>query len=58
VALAFVLQVLPQVFVAPTAGVINDRMSRRRVMIIADWTRAFIVLGMVLVRSVEWVWFL
>src|SRR5579872_5347957 len=37
VAFAFVLQVLPQFFVAPTAGVINDRLSRRRVMMVADW---------------------
>ena len=51
VALAFVLQVLPQFFIAPTAGVINDRMSRKRVMIFADWCRAFIVLCMLLVRS-------
>ncbi|HEV1286146.1 MAG TPA: MFS transporter, partial [Bryobacteraceae bacterium] len=35
VALAFLMQVLPQVFTAPTAGVINDRISRRKVMIFA-----------------------
>jgi len=58
VALAFVLQVLPQFFVAPTAGVLNDRTSRKRVMIVADWCRAFIVLGMLLVRSPQWVPFL
>lgn len=58
VALAFVLQVLPQIFVAPTAGVLNDRLSRRRVMIFADWTRALIVLGMLLVRTPSLVWFL
>jgi MFS family permease len=37
---AFVLQVLPMTFAAPTAGVINDHMSRRKVMIFADWVRA------------------
>src|SRR5687768_12759194 len=58
VALAFVLQVLPQFVVSPAAGVINDRLSRKRVMIAADWTRAAIVLTMVLVRSPEWIWFL
>jgi MFS family permease len=58
VALAFVLQVLPQFFFAPTAGVINDRMSRKRVMIFADWCRAIIVLGMLLVRSPQFVPFL
>ncbi|HLJ51320.1 MAG TPA: MFS transporter [Bryobacteraceae bacterium] len=58
VAFAFVLQVLPQFFVAPTAGVINDRLSRRRVMMVADWTRAVIVLCMVLVRGPQLVWLL
>lgn len=49
VALAFVVQVLPQSFVAPIAGVINDRASRKRVMIAADLARSVIVLGMLLV---------
>jgi MFS family permease len=46
IALAFVLQVLPQFFVAPAAGIVNDRASRRRVMIAADLARAVIVLAM------------
>ena len=58
VALAFVLQVLPQFLISPTAGVLNDRVSRKRMMIMADWARAVIVLAMVLVRSPEWIWFL
>ena len=45
---AFVLQVLPMTFAAPTAGVINDHMSRRTVMIFADWARA-VVTGLMLV---------
>ena len=53
VALAVVLQMLPQFFVAPAAGVINDRMSRKRVMILADLARAVIVLLMLVVRSRE-----
>ncbi len=36
VALAIVLQVLPQFFVSPAAGVLNDRVSRKKVMIAAD----------------------
>jgi MFS family permease len=51
VALAFLMQVLPQVFMAPTAGVINDRISRRKVMIFADCARAGIVLSMILVHT-------
>ena len=58
IAIAFVLQVLPQFFMAPTAGVLNDRLSRRRLMMFADWMRAAIVLCMVLVRGPQMVWFL
>src|SRR5258706_11256772 len=46
VALALVLQVLPQTFVGPTAGVVNDRISRKKVMIAADLIRVVIVLAM------------
>src|SRR6202171_4318048 len=56
VGLAVVMQVLPQTLAAPTAGVVNDRMSRKRVMIIADLARVAIVLGMLLVRSPRTVW--
>jgi MFS family permease len=58
VAFAFVLQVLPQTFVSPAAGVINDRLSRRKVMIFTDWCRALIVFSMVFVRTREMLWFL
>ena len=56
VALALVLQVLPQTLVGPTAGVVNDRLKRRHVMIAADVIRVFIVLSMLLVRSRSMVW--
>ena len=56
VAFAFVLQVLPQFFVSPAAGVINDRISRKKVMIFSDWMRAGIVLCMLLVRGPQFVW--
>jgi len=56
VALAVVLQVLPTTFISPTAGVINDRISRKKVMIAADLARIVIVLGMLAVRSREMVW--
>lgn len=46
IALAAVLQVLPQVFTAPLAGILNDRLSRKRIMISADLARAVIVLLM------------
>ena len=56
VGLAVVLQVLPSTFAAPTAGVLNDRISRKRIMIGADLVRFFIVLGMLLVRTPSMVW--
>lgn len=56
VALAMVLQVLPQTFMGPTAGVINDRLKRKHVMIAADLARVVIVLAMLLVRSRSMVW--
>ena len=56
VALALVLQVLPQTLIGPAAGVINDRVRRKRVMITADLVRMVIVLAMILVRSRSTVW--
>jgi MFS family permease len=56
VALALVLQVLPQTFIGPAAGVINDRVRRKRVMITADVARMIIVFAMLLVRSRSTVW--
>jgi predicted MFS family arabinose efflux permease len=56
VALALVLQVLPQTLVGPTAGVVNDRLRRKYVMIAADLVRCGVVLAMLLVRSRSTVW--
>jgi MFS family permease len=57
-AFAFVLQVLPQCFAAPTAGMLNDRMSRRRVMLIADWSRAVTTFLMLFAQTRELLWLL
>src|SRR5450755_3457259 len=56
VALALVLQVLPQTFVGPMAGVVNDRLKRKHVMIAADIIRFVVVLAMLFVRSRSMVW--
>jgi MFS family permease len=56
VALALVLQVLPQTFAGPMAGVVNDRLRRKHVMIAADVMRCVIVMAMLLVRSPSVVW--
>ena len=56
VALALVLQVLPLTLIGPTAGVVNDRLRRKRVMIASDIGRTAIVLCMLLIRSKAMVW--
>jgi len=56
VGIAVVLQVLPQALAGPMAGVVNDRIRRKRVMIAADLARMAIVAGMLLVRSPGTVW--
>jgi MFS family permease len=56
VALALVLQVLPQTFAGPMAGVVNDRLKRKHVMIAADIIRFVVVLAMLFVRSRSTVW--
>jgi predicted MFS family arabinose efflux permease len=56
VALALVLQVLPQTFIGPLSGVVNDRLSRKRVMIFADLGRMVTVFVMLLVRSRAMIW--
>ena len=56
VALALVLQVSPQTFSGPTAGVVNDRLKRKHVMIAADIVRFVVVLAMLFVRSRSMVW--
>jgi len=56
VGLVLVFQVLPQVLAAPLAGLLNDRLSRRRVMLYTDWARCVVVAGMLFVVSPATVW--
>ena len=56
IGIAIVLQVLPQVLIAPAAGALNDRLSRKKLMIFADVVRFFVVLAMLLIDSAEMVW--
>jgi MFS family permease len=53
---AFVLQVLPQMLVAPMVGVLNDRLSRRTLMIVADVARMAVVALMLVAARFELVW--
>jgi len=56
VAIGLVLWVLPQTFIGPISGAVNDRISRRKVMITADLARVLIVGSMLLVRSPGMAW--
>src|SRR5258707_15191558 len=56
VALALLLQVLPQTLIGTAAGVINDRIRRKQVMIATDLGRMVIVFCMLFVRSKEMAW--
>jgi predicted MFS family arabinose efflux permease len=56
VAFALVLQVVPQTLTSPIAGVVNDRMRRKLVMIASDLGRAVVVALMLFVRSPSTVW--
>jgi MFS family permease len=58
IAIALVFQVLPQTFAGPASGLINDRLSRKRVMIVTDLARAFIVVSMLFVRGQKEISFL
>lgn len=49
--LVFVTKMLPMGLASPVAGLIADRFNRRRLMILADFSRALVVLGFLLVRD-------
>jgi len=49
--LVFVTKMLPMGLAAPVAGLIADRFNRRRLMIAADFSRAVVVLGFLLIND-------
>lgn len=53
IGLTLALQLLPQLFVSPMAGVLNDRISRKRVMIFTDVARAVIIAAMLFTQTVD-----
>ncbi len=58
VAWAAILQILPMMLLGPTAGVANDRLSRRKVMLASDLVRSVLVLCMLLIDRREELWLL
>ena len=56
VALALVLQVIPQTLFGPLSGIVNDRIRRKKVMIATDLARVGIVFAMLFVRSRSQIW--
>lgn len=56
IGLAFTMQVLPQMLISPMAGVLNDLMSRRTVMILSDIARAVVVALMLVAQRLELIW--
>src|SRR4026207_2306316 len=56
VGLLLVARFIPSFFFGPISGVIADRFSRQRIMIISDILRAVVVLGFLFVRRADQLW--
>ncbi len=56
VAWMMIVQILPVAVVGPMAGVVVDRVDRRRLMIAADVARGGLILGLLFIRRADQVW--
>ncbi len=56
VAWMLIVQILPIAIVGPMAGVVVDRVDRRRLMIAMDLVRGGLILGLLFIRSADQVW--
>jgi predicted MFS family arabinose efflux permease len=56
VAYALLLHLVPFFLLGPAAGVLADRISRRKILVVCDLLRAALVLCLLFVRSPELVW--
>ena len=56
VAWMLIVQMLPIALVGPLAGVLVDRLNRRRIMMAADVVRGCLILGLLLVRRADQIW--
>src|SRR5215216_5052975 len=52
----FMAGTLPRILLGSIAGVFVDRWDRQRTMVIADLSRAVLLLLLLFVRSAEWIW--
>lgn len=52
----FMAGTLPRILFGSVAGVFVDRWDRQRTMVIADLSRAVLLLLLLFVRSAEWIW--
>jgi predicted MFS family arabinose efflux permease len=56
VGLLLVARFVPSFVFGPLSGVLADRFSRRKIMIVSDLLRAFVVLGFIFVRRADQLW--
>jgi MFS family permease len=56
VAWMLIVQMLPIALVGPVAGMIVDRLNRRRIMMAADVVRGCLIFGLLLVRRADQIW--
>ena len=56
VGLLLVARFVPSFMFGPLSGVIADRFSRQKIMIVSDLLRAVVVLGFLFVRSANQLW--
>src|SRR5512137_2925841 len=56
VALMIIVQFLPMAVIGPVAGVVVDRVDRRRLMIVTDVLRGVLILVLLAVHRAEQVW--
>ncbi len=54
----FVARMLPPFFLGPIVGVVADRFDRRRILVVSDILRLFVVLGFLLVKTEQDLWLL
>src|SRR5689334_4149758 len=56
VAWMLIVQMLPIALVGPVAGVVVDRLNRRRIMIAADVLRGCLMFGLLFIRRADQIW--